>query len=79
MEKQNIQPVIFLPFFQQIRDRIHLPASATTFYLSEDLNEAIDFLISLGGDGTLLDTLTLIQDKKYSPSWGINFGHLGFL
>jgi len=76
--KHKIQPVVFLPFFQQIKDRIHLPESVATFYLSEDLNEGIDFLISLGGDGTLLDTLTLVQDKNI-PVMGINFGRLGFL
>jgi NAD+ kinase len=35
-------------------------------------------MISLGGDGTLLDTVTLVQDKKI-PLLGINFGRLGFL
>jgi NAD+ kinase len=37
-----------------------------------------DVLISLGGDGTLLDTLSLIRDSGI-PVIGINFGRLGFL
>src|SRR5207253_760180 len=45
---------------------------------SGDLDESIDFLISLGGDGTLLDTVTLVRDKNI-PVLGINFGRLGFL
>jgi len=32
----------------------------------------------LGGDGTLLDTVTLVRDKNI-PVLGINFGRLGFL
>jgi NAD+ kinase len=35
-------------------------------------------MISLGGDGTLLDTVTLIRDSNI-PVIGINFGRLGFL
>jgi len=35
-------------------------------------------MISMGGDGTLLDTVTLIRDKNI-PVLGINFGRLGFL
>ncbi len=38
----------------------------------------IDLFISLGGDGTLLDTVTLIRDSGI-PVIGINFGRLGFL
>ncbi len=38
----------------------------------------IDFLISLGGDGTLLDTIAFVRDKEI-PVIGINFGRLGFL
>ena len=37
-----------------------------------------DFLISLGGDGTILDATVLIQSKDI-PILGINMGRLGFL
>ncbi|MES2795672.1 MAG: NAD kinase [Bacteroidota bacterium] len=37
-----------------------------------------DFLLSLGGDGTLLDSLTYIGAKE-TPILGINTGRLGFL
>ena len=42
------------------------------------LRESIDILITLGGDGTLLDMVTLIKDSG-TPVIGINFGRLGFL
>lgn len=38
----------------------------------------IDLFLSLGGDGTMLDTVTLIRDSGI-PVIGINFGRLGFL
>jgi len=78
LASQKIEPVIFLTFFDQIKNEINLPSDTKTFSLSEDLTDEIEFIISLGGDGTLLDTVTLVRDKKISIM-GINFGRLGFL
>ena len=75
---QKIEPVIFSGFFEQIKNSIQLPADTKTFSLSEDLTEEVEFIISLGGDGTLLDTITLVRDQNISIM-GINFGRLGFL
>jgi len=78
LEKQKIEPVIFGQFYEQIKSSIRLPADTTIFSLSEHLTNEIEFIISLGGDGTLLDTVTLVRDKNISIM-GINFGRLGFL
>ena len=43
-----------------------------------ELDNSVDCLISLGGDGTILDAVTLVSDKNI-PILGINFGRLGFL
>lgn len=48
------------------------------FSQSSQLDESVDCLISLGGDGTILDSVTLVRDKNI-PILGINFGRLGFL
>lgn len=48
------------------------------FSNSSELDESVDFLISLGGDGTILDSVTLVGDKNI-PILGINYGRLGFL
>ncbi|MBC7948421.1 MAG: NAD kinase [Chitinophagaceae bacterium] len=78
LAKQKIEPIIWQYFFDQIKDRISLPPDTRTFSLSEQLTDEIEFIISLGGDGTLLDTVTLVRDKNISVM-GINFGRLGFL
>jgi NAD+ kinase len=78
LEKQKIEPVIFGQFYEQIKSSIRLPADTTIFSLAEHLTDEIEFIISLGGDGTLLDTVTLVRDKNISIM-GINFGRLGFL
>ena len=49
------------------------------FFDGQDLlANGIDLLISFGGDGTLLDTVTMIKDSNI-PVLGINAGRLGFL
>ena len=78
LDKQKITPVVFLPFFNEIHGKINFPSTTETFSASADLKDDVEFIISLGGDGTLLDTITLVRDKKISIM-GINFGRLGFL
>jgi NAD+ kinase len=78
LQNEGIVPVIFQPFYQEIKPHINLPYTTETFENHQELTDEIDFLISLGGDGTLLDTVTLIRSKNI-PVVGINFGRLGFL
>jgi len=76
--RQHLQPVIYQPFLEQIGSAFVLPSDIGSFLESSDLDDSIEFLISLGGDGTLLDTVSLVRDKNI-PVVGINFGRLGFL
>ena len=48
------------------------------FSCFSDLHNSIDCLISLGGDGTVLDAITLVGEHPI-PILGINYGRLGFL
>ena len=43
-----------------------------------ELNENVDFLISVGGDGSMLKAVTIVKDTNI-PILGINTGRLGFL
>ena len=49
-------------------------------YFSDDeiLDPSVDFLFSIGGDGTLLRSITVVRNSKI-PIFGINTGRLGFL
>ena len=68
--------------FHQLLLHADLPqqtvASLIPFKASSDLDASIDCMISLGGDGTMLDAVTLVKDTGI-PILGINFGRLGFL
>ena len=45
---------------------------------ASDLPDDTDLLLSLGGDGTFLESVSIIGDKNIKVA-GINFGRLGFL
>lgn len=74
----KITPVIFRHFFEQVKHSIRFPEQVEFFEAFFELGQDVECLISLGGDGTLLDTVTLVRDKKI-PILGVNFGRLGFL
>ncbi len=74
----GVELVFYQDFFNQFYSAINIRAKYSTFNSSEDLDKSIDFIISLGGDGTLLDTVTLVKNSGI-PVAGINYGRLGFL
>ena len=76
--EQKCSSYLYEPYFMQVKDSIQAASVYAVFNSSEDLDDSFDCMISLGGDGTLLDTVTLIRDKNI-PVLGINFGRLGFL
>src|SRR6476469_7198496 len=78
LAKAKTEILIYHPFYLSIRSTFNFTQDVTTFMHADELDASIDFLISLGGDGTLLDTVTFVTDKNI-PVLGINFGRLGFL
>src|SRR6476659_4663838 len=78
LANHKIKPVLYQPFAEKISQSIQLPDHIEMFKEPKDLDDSIDFVISLGGDGTLLDAVTLVRNKNI-PILGINFGRLGFL
>lgn len=77
LEKQQISFVIHQDFLEQVKEFIPLHQHST-FRDASDLDDSFECILSMGGDGTLLDTVTLIRDSNI-PVLGINFGRLGFL
>ncbi|MFV0289863.1 MAG: NAD kinase [Mangrovibacterium sp.] len=49
-----------------------------TFRFESDLPSDVEFLITIGGDGTVLKSCMYMQSKTL-PIIGVNTGHLGFL
>lgn len=67
-------------FFKSLQGKIKTPnnCNISAFEENKIKDKKIDILFSLGGDGTLLDTLSVVKNTTL-PVLGINLGHLGFL
>ena len=70
--------IIYEPFYKFIEQKVKINGLIKTFNSYADLNKEIDFMLSIGGDGTFLETLTYIRNLGI-PVLGINTGRLGFL
>ncbi len=66
-------------FFDEAeRNQIKFNLPYQIFQSHSELSVDVDFMLSIGGDGTFLDTISLIRQKNI-PILGINTGRLGFL
>ncbi|MBC7655303.1 MAG: NAD kinase [Oligoflexus sp.] len=74
----EVEVLIYSDFYDFLKDKLFLPKTFKSFNTHKELIGNIDVMISLGGDGTMLDTVTLVRDSGI-PMIGINFGRLGFL
>ncbi len=70
--------LIYQPFFESIRDKIIFRREPLVFNRQAEIEHEADILFSIGGDGTILDSVGLVGDSGI-PITGINLGRLGFL
>jgi len=78
LESEKLGYLIYNEFFELLKERNISISSGNVFSSYEDLKDQADFLISIGGDGTYLNTIALVRDSGI-PIVGINTGTLGFL
>ena len=78
LQAHKIQLVFYKDFYNQLKDSFSFDETPAFFTSRLDLPIQTDMLISLGGDGTMLDTVSFIGDSNI-PLIGINLGRLGFL
>jgi NAD+ kinase len=77
-EQQKIAAIIYEDLIDRLKGKLNLPEQFETFSEQNPLPPKTRFLLSLGGDGTMLDTVQFVGDKNI-PILGINLGRLGFL
>lgn len=78
IKRCGVEAVIYHPFLNFIKHNSNVDLSYETFSSHDDIRNKVEFLFSLGGDGTMLDTISLVRDSGI-PVVGINTGRLGFL
>ena len=70
--------IFFEPFYNGLKRNYNIDIQGDTFNNHLDIDGKLDYLVSIGGDGTLLDTIALVRNSGI-PVLGINTGRLGFL
>ncbi len=76
--KKEVEVIVHQDFYKFLKNNAVKLTNISTFSSHAELVNTTNYLLSLGGDGTLLDTVTLVRDSNI-PILGINFGRLGFL
>jgi NAD+ kinase len=75
----NVDVWMFEPLYEFLQKETGLRPKVAGLYTDHtSLPKEVDFLFSLGGDGTFLETVTLVRDSGI-PVLGVNTGRLGFL
>jgi NAD+ kinase len=78
LTKRDLKILIYEPYYNDIAQKVNFSEEITLFNSNEDIKTDVDILFSIGGDGTILDTVSIVQDSGI-PILGINLGRLGFL
>ncbi len=79
LQDAGIVVFVYKKYLRQIKDQVKFKSDVGVFegYLDFSTRK-FDFIITLGGDGTILDAATEVRDSGI-PILGINAGRLGFL
>jgi NAD+ kinase len=77
LEEKKVGICIHHKYLKRIEKSIKFKTEPKAFSTHQEIRN-VDFLFSIGGDGTLLDTLAFIRDSGI-PILGINLGRMGFI
>ncbi|MES2837361.1 MAG: NAD kinase [Bacteroidota bacterium] len=77
-EQRKIKPFVFENFYDDWKNRISVKPVLEIIKTGSELPSNIDFIFSIGGDGTLLNSINVVKNSGI-PILGINTGRLGFL
>jgi len=78
LEKRNTSIWIYEKFHRYLEKTLNRTIDAKMYNIRTDVTDNIEVLITIGGDGTILDVVTEVQDTGV-PILGMNTGRLGFL
>lgn len=79
LHAHEVNTYIFADYLKQIKSVVNFKRDVAPFESHLDFKtHPFDFVIVLGGDGTMLEAVTFVRDSQV-PILGINLGRLGFL
>ena len=77
LNKNKIEFLVEQNYFNSIKNQVETN-NIVTFSSHDDLKNNFNYVITIGGDGTILSAVTLVRNSNI-PIIGINTGRLGFL
>lgn len=80
LESQGVELCVYVAFLRFIKNAKAQKDVSTyaTYCHSGEIPDDVEFMLSIGGDGTLLDAARFVRERSI-PLIGINLGRLGFL
>lgn len=78
LAENNIEVWVFGEFKEFLNQEHNIAMTAKVFHSNTDFPKDVKFMLSLGGDGTMLAAVSILRDSNI-PVTGINLGRLGFL
>lgn len=78
LQKQDIEIVIEENFLRLMKEHEEFHPNLSTLPTFSKLDDSYDLFFSIGGDGTILKSITFVRDLNI-PIVGVNTGRLGFL
>jgi NAD+ kinase len=76
--KENVELIIYKEYYEFLKKQYNFDLTLRSYSSSDELIAMADYVISLGGDGTMLETKSYVR-KSGIPVLGVNTGRLGFL
>ncbi len=71
-------PILEKELKEQLIKKVGIASNYDQFSSYHDFKQGVDLAVSIGGDGTFINTVSFIRDSEV-PILGINTGRLGFL
>jgi len=78
LQKKEVEIVVEEKFLKRINKHKEISKNYSNISSFKTIDKSYDFFLSIGGDGTLLKSVTYVRDLGI-PIIGINTGRLGFL
>ncbi len=78
LESEGVTVYLHEHLTEELKGNRFEPSNTLPFTQLSAQNKMLDYLISIGGDGTILDAVQIIADSCI-PLIGVNTGRLGFL
>ena len=79
LHEKNIAAYVYEPYLKELQGNINFQSNVGNFLGYSDFkSREFDYVITLGGDGTILSAINFVRDSNV-PILGINLGRLGFL